>query len=285
MTNDVKSHISTCDRCQRSSSRFQKAVQEMTPVPVPGEPWKQVGIDITSLTPTSDGYKYIIVMVDYFTKWIEAKPLLDKTAKSSVIFIYETICRHGVPRIQINDQGREFVNSLSRELHNLTGIEQHITSAYHPQANGLVERNNRTIQASLLKVLEGEHDQWPHALPGVLFAFNTSRQKSTGYSAFFLLYGRQAVLPVDRLNTKSSGSQSPEPCDDYDDISLNERLDSMQQLQRVVYPKVSQEIGLAQDRQQSDYRRRHSPKSPFQKGDHVLVWNARRADRKGGGGK
>ena len=255
----------------------------MTPVSVPGEPWKQVGIDITSLTPTSDGYKYIIVMVDYFTKWIEAKPLLDKTAKSSAIFIYETICRHCVPRIQINDQGREFVNSLSRELHNLTGIEQHITSAYHPQANGLVERNNRTIQASLLKVLEGEHDQWPHALPGVLFAFNTSRQKSTGYSAFFLLYGRQAVLPVDRPNTKSSGSQSPEPCDDYDDISLNERLDSMQQLQRVVYPKVSQEIGLAQDRQQSDYRLRHSPKSPFQKGDHVLVWNARRADRKGGG--
>ncbi|XP_041376431.1 uncharacterized protein LOC121388948 [Gigantopelta aegis] len=107
----------------------------------------------------------------------------------------ETICRHGVPRVHINDQGREFVNKVSEELHALTGEQQRITSAYYPQANGLVERNNRTIQTSLLKVLEGRNEEWSKALPGVLFAFNTSRHKSTGFSAFYLMYGRKQSSP------------------------------------------------------------------------------------------
>ena len=105
-----------------------------------------------------------------------------------------------LPAIQINYQGREFVNSVSSELHRPTGTEQRVTSAYHPQANGLVERNNRTIQNSLLKVLNQKPEGWPDALPGVLFAYNTSRHKSTRYTPFFLLYGRDAVLPVQVSN-------------------------------------------------------------------------------------
>ena len=75
--------------------------------------------------------------MDYFTKWIEANALKDKTAVSVAQFLYNCICRHDVPAIQINYQGREFVNSVSSELHRLTGTEQRVTSAYHPQANGL----------------------------------------------------------------------------------------------------------------------------------------------------
>ena len=62
------------------------------------------------------------------------------------------MCRHGCLRIQIDDQGREFVNEVSKTLHQMTGVEQRVTSAYHPQANGLVERQNRTIKDSLIKV-------------------------------------------------------------------------------------------------------------------------------------
>lgn len=69
------------------------------------------------------------IMMDYFTIWIEAKPLKDKTARSVAVFIYETICCHGVPAIQINDQGREFVNNVLRELHGLLGVEQRIISS------------------------------------------------------------------------------------------------------------------------------------------------------------
>lgn len=92
-------------------------------------------------------FRYVVVAVCYFSKWCEAKPLKDKTAKSVAVFIYEEIiCRHGCPDIQISDQGREFVNKLSDELFNLTGTQQRVTSRYHPQANGLVERLNRTLK-------------------------------------------------------------------------------------------------------------------------------------------
>ena len=91
------------------------------------------------------------------------------------VFLYELICRHGCTCIQINDQGREFCNAVSYSLLKPTGTTQRVTSAYHPQANGLVERQNRTIQGSMLKVLEGEQQRWPDALQGVLFAFRTAR--------------------------------------------------------------------------------------------------------------
>jgi len=88
------------------------------------------------------------------------------------------MCRHGCFEIQINDQGREFVNEVCKQLHELTGVEQRVTSAYHPQANGLVERQNRTIKNSLVKVLEDNHEMWPQVIEGILFAHRVSRHSS-----------------------------------------------------------------------------------------------------------
>ena len=83
---------------------------------------------------STDGHVAIVMAVCYFSKWIEARPLKSKEASEVARFLYEDIiCRHGCVAIQINDQGREFVNSVSAELHALTGTTQRITSAYHPQ--------------------------------------------------------------------------------------------------------------------------------------------------------
>ena len=102
---------------------------------------KQIGIDICNL-PEVEGYKHLVVCIDYFSKWSEAKPLKDKLAESVSIFLYEIICRHGCMKIQINDQGKEFVNEVITNLHEMTVVDQRITSAYHPQSNGLCERQN-----------------------------------------------------------------------------------------------------------------------------------------------
>lgn len=103
--------------------------------------------------PEADGFKYVAVAIDYFSKWSEACPLQDKKATTVARFIYnDIICRHGCPKIEISDQGREFCNSLCEELFKMTGTTHRVTSPYHPQANGLVERFNRTIKNSLLKV-------------------------------------------------------------------------------------------------------------------------------------
>lgn len=94
----------------------------------------QIGIDICTL-PEVNGFKYLIVAIDYFSKWSEAKASKDKSASSVARFLFEFICRHGCIDIQINDQGREFVNAIADELFRLTGTQQRVTSAYHPQVS------------------------------------------------------------------------------------------------------------------------------------------------------
>jgi len=114
--------------------------------------FKQIGIDLITL-PEVNSLRYVAVAVDYFSKWCEARALPDKTAKTVARFVYDDIiCRHGCPAVEISDQGREFCNNLAKELFQLTGTQHRVTSPYHPQANGLVERLNRTIKNSLLKV-------------------------------------------------------------------------------------------------------------------------------------
>ena len=122
------------------------------------------------------------------------------------------MCRHGCFSTQINDQGREFVNEVSSELHHLTGVEQRVTSAYHPQANGLVERQNRTIKNSLVKVLGDKPSDWPFIVEGVLFAHRVSKHSSTKFSPFKLLYNREPVLPVD-IKYQLSDMDVKEPFD------------------------------------------------------------------------
>ena len=84
---------------------------------------KQMGVDLCSL-PEVDGYNTLVVAIDYFSKWSEAKPLKSKGSVVVVEFLNELICRHGCCGIQKNDQGREFVNKVSTELHRMTGVEQ-----------------------------------------------------------------------------------------------------------------------------------------------------------------
>ena len=126
-----------------------------------------------------------------------AKPIKDKTAVTVAQFLCELMCRHGCVEIQINHQGREFVNAVSTNLHELTGVEQRVTSAYRPQSNGLVERQYWTIKNALVEVLDEKPTKWPYIIEGILFAHRVSRHSSTQYSPFYLLYNREPILPID----------------------------------------------------------------------------------------
>ena len=283
---DVRDFVSTCERCQRADTRFQKSAPNLHSIPVPMEPWKQVGVDICSLSDGVDGYKYMIVMVDYFTKWVEAKPLKSKSADEVALFIFETFCRLGSAAVQINDQGREFVNQVSKLLHSMYGTKQHITSAYHPQSNGLVERNNRTVQNWLLRVLAEKHDEWPKALPGVVCSYNTSKNKTTLVTPFYLMYGRKARIPLDSECLDGDDDCEEVPTTDIivdvDDQALTARISAINDVRERVFPKVAANIKVAQERQARDYRKRHISLTPFIVGAQVFVWNQKRADRKGG---
>lgn len=98
--------------------------------------------------------------------------------------------RYGCTKVVISDQGREFVNQVNKRLFTMTNTEHRISSAYHPQTNGLVERFNQTLQRSLVKFVNNNQTNWDEKLDGVLFAYRTSQQKSTKHTPFELMYCR-----------------------------------------------------------------------------------------------
>ena len=133
----------------------------------------QVGVDLCTL-PNIDGFCHLVVCIDYFT---EAKPIKDKTAVTvAQFFIRNDVSAWLLFRA---NQGREFVNEISAEIHTKTGVKQRITSAYHPQSNGLVERQNITIKNCLVKVCNENPATWPGIIDGILFAHRVSRHSST----------------------------------------------------------------------------------------------------------
>lgn len=147
MKGDITGYIQSCIQCQKVNPKLSCEAPDLHSVAIPKAVMRQIGIDISSL-PESNGYRYVVVAIDYFSKWSEAKALTDKSAASVARFLFEFICRHGCVDIQINDQGREFVNAVSSEIHRLTGVEQRITSAYHPQVRYINIYNIRIFLAT-----------------------------------------------------------------------------------------------------------------------------------------
>ncbi|XP_065671909.1 retrovirus-related Pol polyprotein from transposon 412 isoform X2 [Hydra vulgaris] len=235
MNKDIRNYVATCVSCQKSNSKMKK---------------HQVGVDLCSLPKNPEGYVGICVVVDYFSKWVEAKPIYNKSAEEVSRFLYELICRHGCTSIQINDQGREFCNKVSENLFDLTGTCQRITSAYHPQANGLVERANRTIQGSMLKVLNGEQEKWPLSLDGILFAFRTTCHKSTGVTPFQIMYAREPVLPLHCINNEQSLILDVPVDLDKEGIlelvDLHENLKQIKNIQCIIHEEVEKNIKKSQ---------------------------------------
>ena len=149
ITERVSNFLKYCDACQRvNTTKFPKGGETLHPIPVPRKIWSQIGIDLIGPLKESGPLKmkYIVTAVDYCSKWVEAEGIPDKCAKSVAIFLWQLQCRYGVAKVLISDQGREFCNKLNEQFFKLSGMDHHITSAYHPQANGLVEQQNQTTE-------------------------------------------------------------------------------------------------------------------------------------------
>ena len=116
----------------KKQGKIYKVSSEIHRIHIKTEVMLPIGIYIGSV-PEIDGFKHLMVSIDYFSKWLEAKPIKDINASTIAQFLYEIICRHGCMKIQIDDQWSEFMNGVSKVLHNMTGTQRHITSAYHSQ--------------------------------------------------------------------------------------------------------------------------------------------------------
>ena len=190
MCGDVEKHCRSCLGCviRRGSGRATNPPLSQNPV---GGPFHRVGVDVLQLPLTESGNCYLLVFVDYLTKWVEAFPIHDQSAETIArLLVTEIFCQHGAPELLLSDRGANFLSDLFTEVCKLLNISKVNTSGYHPQTNGLVEKMNSTVIAMLSKFVETSGRDWDKHLLYILFAYRAAVHDSTRESPFYMLYGR-----------------------------------------------------------------------------------------------
>ncbi|KAL0420396.1 UNVERIFIED_CONTAM: putative enzymatic polyprotein [Sesamum latifolium] len=178
--------------CLHNPAAFMKTLES----PCPFDMW---GMDIVEKLPRAVEQKeYLIVAVDYFTKWVEAEPLAKISEKEVIKFIWQNIiCRLGIPRVLITDDGMHFQGGKLKSWLEELKIKQFFTSINNPQANGQAEVTNRIILQQLKTRSWNAKGDWVHELLGVLWAYHTTPRQSTQETPFNLEYGTKAMLPAE----------------------------------------------------------------------------------------
>ncbi|XP_027247589.1 protein NYNRIN-like [Cricetulus griseus] len=194
--NFLKTITASCKTCQMSNpnSKYRNS-----PFPthqargsLPGTDWQ---LDFTHM-PTVRRVKYLLVLVDTFSGWVEAFPTTNKKAQTvSNILLREIIPRFGIPASLQSDNGPEFTSQISQTLSKALNIPWHFHIPYHPQSSGKVERTNRSLKTVLVKMSQELHLDWVKLLPLALFRLRALPKQPLFISPFELMYGRPALTP------------------------------------------------------------------------------------------
>ncbi|XP_057418560.1 uncharacterized protein LOC130712759 [Lotus japonicus] len=198
---DCLEYVKKCSKCQVFSDIHKAPPEQLTTMTAPW-PFAMWGTDILRPFPKEKAQmKFIVVAVDYFTKWIEAEALATITAAKIRNFLWRrVVCRFGVPMALVMDNGTQFTSALTRDFCADLGIDMRFDSVEHPQTNGQAEAANKVILNGLKKKLDEAKGWWAEELPGVLWTYNTTVQTSTGETSYMLTYGSDAMLPVEVEN-------------------------------------------------------------------------------------
>ena len=194
---DLTFRVATCPRCLERKPPPHPHRAAMGHVPV-GMAMERVAIDVMGplpLTPRKN--RFVVVMVDYFTKWAEAIPTANQEAATVAKVLVETmVCRFGAPGNLHSDQGRNFQSRLFKEVTQLLEMKQTWTCAFNPKSDGMVERCNRTIEALLSAVVAADHSDWDEHLPFVMAAYRSSVHSTIGVSPNAMMLGRETTAPL-----------------------------------------------------------------------------------------
>jgi len=263
VSNDVAAYISRCDRClRRKSLTNQKAplVNITTSYPL-----ELVSIDYLTLETSKGGFENILVVMDHFTRYAQAYPTRNQTAKTTARVLFDNfICHYGFPARIHSDQGRNFMSKTIEHLCQMAGIDKSRTTPYHAMGNGQVERFNRTLLGMLGTMEPIQKADWKTFVPSLVHAYNCTKQESTEYSPFFLMFGRQPRLPVDLL----LGSAD----DNVDGITYEAYVDSLRDRLRFAYDLAASHVAKAQKSQKQRYDLK-ARSNRVVIGDRVLIRN------------
>jgi hypothetical protein len=275
MLKHVYDYVKTCDVCQRRGPP-SKRPEPLHPLRVEG-PFARLGIDMVGPLPeTADNNRYIIVATDYLTKWPEARPTVDGTAATAASFLTDEIFpRHGAPKELLSDRGRTFLNQTLAELCRQWQAQRSFASAYHPQTNGLVERFNATLVEMLAKLCLQKPLEWDKMIPSALFAYRTARHETTGKTPFFLLYGREAVYPIETVVSTYPEELNQQSSEDAHVDSLVRRALRLYELGEA-HNDAREKIVKDQQRQQERYNQTVRVQT-YNVGDLVLLHETAKA--------
>ena len=198
LSKSVKHILSRCTLCDRINTAFNRSAPELQPLPIQGVFYRW-GVDLAGpFNPVSStGNKYVMVMIEHFTKYIDVTPIPDKLASTTTqVFLEKVLCRFGNCAEVITDQGTEFCGDFN-DLLSKNLIDHRTTAPNHPQADGLAERAVQTIKRALRKFCEASEtpELWDKSIPWIALGYNCSTQASTKMSPYYMLYARHPVIP------------------------------------------------------------------------------------------
>ena len=198
MKRQIKDWVQSCEKCQKSK------IQRHTRAPLgtfslPDARFSHVHLDIVGPLPPSNGNVYLLTMIDRFTRWPEAIPMGDMKASTICQAVFNVwISRFGCPAVITTDQGSQMRSELFREFMNMLGTNRIRTTAYHPVANGLVERFHRHLKSA---IKAHETSDWANIIPIVLLGIRTAVKEDIDASCAEMVYGTTLKLPSDMLDT------------------------------------------------------------------------------------
>ncbi|GKA27547.1 reverse transcriptase domain-containing protein [Tanacetum coccineum] len=193
---DAHELVKNCDSCQRQGKISQRDEMPQNSIQV-CEIFDVWGIDFMGPFPSSRGNKYILVAVDYLSKWVEAKALPTNDARVVVKFLKSLFARFGTPRAIISDRGTHFCNDKFAKVMSKYGVTHRLATAYHPQTSGQVEVSNRGLKRILERTVGENRASWSDRLDDALWAFRTAYKTPIGCTPYKLVYGKSCHLPIE----------------------------------------------------------------------------------------
>ena len=261
MAADVREFILQCPVCQVEKGERQLPRGSLQPIHIPEKKWTEVTMDfITKMPVTQKNNDAVLVVVDRATKMVHLIPCSESISAHGTAFLYwEHVAKiHGIPKCINTDRDRRFESRFWRSLWQLMGTSLHMSTAYHPQTQGQVERVNSVFEQVLRCVVHqlGEPRDWDDLCPVIEFSLNSHPNRSTGFSPFYLNFGYHPVTPADLLT-----------CEDESSV---ESVSRFTQRLHSIFAKAKEHLHVAQEQQRRYYDRRHRP-AEFDVGQYVLL--------------
>ena len=261
MYTDAVAYVKACPYCQVNKSSTKAPIGLAQPMPIPEAPWQQMSLDLVSSLPTtSTGFDTAVVFVDKFSKMVHIAPTVIGCTGADVARLYlEYVFKHhGLVESIVSDRDPRFTGAVWRTLHNLLGTTLKMSTAHHPQTDGQSERAIRTLTEMLRSYVVTNEATWDQYLPLVEFAYNNSINPSTGFTPFYLVYGREVASPIARMSEALDSQPASMPVADM----LTQWRGALKQ--------ARQRLLKAQARQTAATNK-HRREGTFAVGDRVLL--------------